>query len=57
VFFNYVQRYQSFVTAVAGGCSPVASSRSGKRLESPPREQQLGTLHLRTDVDHCIVEW
>jgi hypothetical protein len=57
VFFNYVQRYQGFVTAVPGRCSPVASPRSGKRLGSPSREQQLGTSHLRTDVDPCIIEW
>jgi hypothetical protein len=29
------------VTAVASGCGPVASLRSGRRLGSPPREPAL----------------
>jgi hypothetical protein len=45
------------VTAVTSGCGPVASPRSGKRLGSPPREQQLRTSHLRADAGPCIVEW
>jgi hypothetical protein len=56
VFLNCVQRCQGFVTAVASGCVPVASSRSGRRLESPPCEQQPRTSHLRADADPCIVE-
>jgi hypothetical protein len=57
VLFNCVQRCQSFVIAVAVGCGPTASPRIGKRLGSPPREQQLRTLHLRADADPCIAEW
>jgi hypothetical protein len=38
------------VTAVASGCGPVVSPRSGKRLGSPPREQQPRTSHLRADA-------
>jgi hypothetical protein len=57
VFFNCVQRCQGFVTAVASGCGPVASPRSGKRLGSPPREQQLRTSHLRADAGPSIAEW
>jgi hypothetical protein len=38
------------VTAVANGCGPVVSPRSGRRLGSPPREQQPRTLHLRADA-------
>jgi hypothetical protein len=45
------------VTAVASGCGPVASPRSGKRLGSPPREQQPRTLHLSADAGPYIVEW
>jgi hypothetical protein len=56
VYFNCVQRCQGFVTAVASGCGPVASPRSGKRLGSPPREQQPGISHLRADAGHCIAE-
>jgi hypothetical protein len=51
-----VQRYQGFVTVVALGCGPMASPRIGRRLESPPREQQLRTSHLRTDAVPCIAE-
>jgi hypothetical protein len=56
MFFNCVQRCQGFVTAVASGCDPVTSPRSGKRFGSPLREQQPRTSHLRTDVDPCIAE-
>jgi hypothetical protein len=45
------------VTAVAVGCDPTASPRIGRRLESPPREQQPRTLHLRADAGPCIAEW
>jgi hypothetical protein len=44
------------VTAVESGCGLVASPRSGKRLENPPREQQPRTSHLRADADPCIAE-
>jgi hypothetical protein len=58
VYFIFcVQRCQDFVTAVASGCGPVASLRSGKRLGSPSREEQPMTLHLRADAGPCIVEW
>jgi hypothetical protein len=49
VYLNCVQRCQSFVTAVASGCGPVASPRSGMRLGSSSREQQPRTSHLRAD--------
>jgi hypothetical protein len=45
------------VIAVASGCGPVVSPMSGKRLESPPCEQQPMTLHLRADAGPCITEW
>jgi hypothetical protein len=51
-----VQRCQDFVTAVASWCGPVASPRSGKRLESPLREQQSRTSHLRVDAGPCIAK-
>jgi hypothetical protein len=35
---------------------PVASLRSGKRLESPPHEQQPRTSHLGADAGPCITE-
>jgi hypothetical protein len=38
------------MTAVANRCGPVASPRSGKRLGSPPHEQQ------RADTSPCIAE-
>jgi hypothetical protein len=56
VYFNCVQRYQGFVTVVASGCGPVASLRSGRRLGSPPREQQPRTSHLKADASPCIAE-
>jgi hypothetical protein len=55
--FNYVQRCWGFVTAVVVGCGPTVSSRIGKRLGSPSREQQPRTLHLRVDAGPCITEW
>jgi hypothetical protein len=54
--FNCVQRCQGFVTAMAGGCGPVASPRSGKRLGSLPREQQPRISHLKADAGPCITE-
>jgi hypothetical protein len=57
VFFNCVQRCQGFVTAVASGCGPVVSPMFGRRLGSPPREQQPRTSHLRADAGPCIAEW
>jgi hypothetical protein len=57
VYFNYVQICQGFVTAVAVGCGPTASPRSGKRLGRPPREQQQRTSHIRADVGPSIAEW
>jgi hypothetical protein len=45
------------VTAMASGCGPVVSPRSGRRLGSPPHEQQPRTSHLRADAGICIVEW
>jgi hypothetical protein len=57
VDFNYVQRCQGFMTAVAVGCDPTASSRIGKRLRSLPREQPPRTSHLRADAGPCIAKW
>jgi hypothetical protein len=57
VYFNYVQRYLGFVTAVANGCGLRMSPLIGKRLGSPSREQQPRTSHLRIDADPCITEW
>jgi hypothetical protein len=45
------------VTAVVSGCGPVVSPMSGRRLGSPPHEQQLRTPHLRADAGPCIAEW
>jgi hypothetical protein len=45
------------VTAVVSGCGPVASPMFGKRLGSPPCEQQPRTSHLRADAGPCIAEW
>jgi hypothetical protein len=56
VDFNCVQRWQSFVTAVAIGCSLMVNPRFGRRHESPPREQEPRTSHLRADAGHCIAE-
>jgi hypothetical protein len=56
VLFNCVQSCQGFVTVVASGCGPVVSLKRGKRLGSPPREQQPGTSHLRADAGPCIAE-
>jgi hypothetical protein len=53
----YVQRYQSIVIAVAVGCGPMVNPRFGRRLGSPPHEQQPRTTHHRADADPCIAEW
>jgi hypothetical protein len=55
--FFYFQRWQGIVTAVAVGCGPMANTKFGRRLESPPREQQPRTSHLRADAGPCIAEW
>jgi hypothetical protein len=52
-----VQSCQGFVTAVASGCGLVVNPRSGRRLGSPPREQQPRTSHLMADAGPCIAEW
>jgi hypothetical protein len=54
--FNCVQRCQSIATVVAIGCGPMTSPRIGRRLRSPPREQQPRTSHLRADAGPCIAE-
>jgi hypothetical protein len=51
-----VQRCPSIITAVASGCDPVVSSKTGKRLGSLPREQQPRTSHHRADAGPCIAE-
>jgi hypothetical protein len=56
VYFNCVQRYQHFMTVVTVGCGPMASPRIGRRLGSPPREQQPRTAHLRVDAGPCTNE-
>jgi hypothetical protein len=56
VDFNYVQRCQSIVTAVAIRCGPMTSPRIGRRLGSLPREQQPRTSHHRADAGPCIAE-
>jgi hypothetical protein len=56
VDFKCVQRCLSIATAMANGCGPVASLRTGKRLRSPPHEQQPRTSHHRDDADPCIIE-
>jgi hypothetical protein len=57
VDFNYVQRCQGIVTAVAVGCDPMVRLRIRRRLGSLHREQQLRTLHLRADAGTDIAEW
>jgi hypothetical protein len=44
------------MTAVASGCGPVVSLRSGKRLGSPPRQQQPRASHPRVDAGPCIID-
>jgi hypothetical protein len=51
-----VQRCQGFVTAVVSVCGPVVSPMLGKRLGSPPHEQQPSSSHLKADAGHYIVE-
>jgi hypothetical protein len=57
VYSICVQRCQGIVVAVATGCGPIASPRFGRRLGSPPREQQPRTSHLRANAGRCITEW
>jgi hypothetical protein len=57
VLFNCAQRCQGFVTTVASGCGPMVSLMIGKRLGSPPREQQPMMSHLRADAGPYIIEW
>jgi hypothetical protein len=66
VDFKHVQRCLSITTVVPNGCSPVTIPRTGKRLVSPPREQQprtfVGTLKtgypriqaLSQDKEHVV---
>jgi hypothetical protein len=56
VYFNYVQRCQGIVTTVTVGCGPMTSSRIGRRLGNPPREQQPKILHLRANAGPYIAE-
>jgi hypothetical protein len=35
----------------------MVNPKIGRRLGSPPHEQQLRTSHLRADVGPCIAEW
>jgi hypothetical protein len=51
-----VERCQGIVTIVAVGCGPMVGPRVGRRLGSPPREQQPRTSHLRADAGPCITE-
>jgi hypothetical protein len=53
---NCVQRCPSIVTTVTNGCGPVVSLRTGRRLGSPPREQQPRTAHYRADAGPYIDE-
>jgi hypothetical protein len=56
VDFYCVQRCQSFVTTVAIVCGPMVNPSIGRRLGSPPREQQPRTSLLRADAGACIAE-
>jgi hypothetical protein len=56
VDLNYVQRCHSIVTIVTSGCGPVVSPMVGRRLESPPREQQPRTSHHKADTGPCITQ-
>jgi hypothetical protein len=56
VDFNCVQRCQIIVTVMASGCDPVVRPKIGRRLGSPPREEQSRTSHHRVDADPCITE-
>jgi hypothetical protein len=57
MYFNCVQRCQDIVTDVTVRCGTMTSLRIGRRLGSPPREQQPRTSHLRADVSPRITEW
>jgi hypothetical protein len=50
VYFNYVQRCQDFVTAVAVGCGPMVSPRIGRRLGSPPHEPKRALVLLSDSI-------
>jgi hypothetical protein len=49
------QRCQGIVTVVAVGCGPMVNLRFGRRLGSPPREQQPSTSHLRPMRDLVLL--
>jgi hypothetical protein len=52
-----VQTCLSIATVVASESGPVASSKTGKRLGSPPHEQPPRTSHHRANAGPCIIEW
>jgi hypothetical protein len=54
--FNYMQTCLSITTVVANWCGPVVSSRTRRRLGSPPHEQQPRNSHRRADAGPCITE-
>jgi hypothetical protein len=56
VDFNCEQTCLNIVTAMAIGCGPMASPMTGRRLGSPPHEQQRRTSHHRVNVGPCIIE-
>jgi hypothetical protein len=49
-----VQRCPSTMATVANGCGPVVSPRTGRRLGSPPHEQQPTTLHHRAEAGALV---
>jgi hypothetical protein len=49
-----VQRCQSIVTVVTVECGSIVNPKFGRRLGSPPYEQQSRTSHLRADAGPCI---
>jgi hypothetical protein len=60
VDLNCVHKCLSITTAVTNGCGPVVSSRTGRRLRSPPHEQQPRTSHHRANADlyhRVLVFW
>jgi hypothetical protein len=56
VNLNCVQRCPSIVIDMAIRCDLMVSLRTGRRLRSLPREQQLRTSHHRADAGPCIDE-
>jgi hypothetical protein len=52
-----VQRCYGIVTVVSAGCGPMVNPKFGRRLGSPPHEQQPRTSHLMADEGPCITEW